>query len=51
MRIYIVTNPSSPCGEEKIVFKYELQALRIANDILNRHSDINVKIETFEIIE
>lgn len=51
MRVYIVTDPESPCGERKMVFSDELQALRVANDILNRHSDINVKIETYEVIE
>lgn len=49
--VYIVTDPESPCGEKKMVFSDELQALRVANDILNRHSDINVKIETYEVIE
>lgn len=50
MKVYIVTNPEI-IPEQTLVFSDELQALRITNDILNRHSDINVKIQTYEVIE
>lgn len=50
-KVYIVTDQESPCGERKMVFSDELQALRFVNDILNRHSYINAKIETYEVIE
>ena len=50
MKIYIVTDNESIL-EEKKVFSNEIDALKYANEILNRKSLASVKVESFEVEE